>query len=553
MDYRAPVERMLFAMRHGAGAARLPHWDDAIAAQVLTEAARFIEAEIAPLDPVADATPARLVDGRVEVAPQFVEAYRRFCAAGWPGLAAPESYGGQGLPHVLAAAVSEMLSGACVTFQMILSLAQGAIRTLNAHGSEEQKARYLPRLASGEWLATMCLTEPQAGSDLGLVRTVAEPVADGSYRIHGGKIFISAGDQNMSENVLHLVLARTPGAPAGVKGLSLFFCPAVLPDGTRNRLSCVRLEEKMGMHGSPTCQMSFEGAHAEIVGHPGEGLALMFMMMNAERLDVGIQGAGLAEVAGQRSRGYAAERLQGRAQDDNGPVAINRHDDVRRMLLTQFALTEACRALLYRTDVELGLGHNPALVDFLTPVCKAFATDAGVESAHLAIQVHGGYGYLKEYRVEQILRDARITQIYEGTNGIQAMTLCDRMLRIAGGAPARAFVHETNDAISIATPAFAKDLGQALQHWERATGAILERQSGGAVAAVYLRLTGLIAAGAALSRLEAAADSAADPARVRAVGAFYRSGLLPECEHLARLVESGPDLAAVTPEVFDAN
>ncbi|HSF47772.1 MAG TPA: acyl-CoA dehydrogenase family protein, partial [Burkholderiales bacterium] len=392
IDYRAPVDSIAFAMRHGAGADRLPNWDDDIAQQVLAEAGRFIDAEIAPVDPIADATHAKLVDGRVQLPEAFVTAYQRFTEAGWPGLAGAEEYGGQALPHVLASAVSEMLSGACVTFQMILSLGQGAMRAIAANGSEVQQERYLTKLVSGEWLATMCLTEPQAGSDLGLTRTLAEPAGDGRYRLTGSKIFISGGDQNMTGNVVHLVLARTPNAPAGVKGLSLFLCPAVREDGQRNAVACVRLEEKMGMHSSPTCQMAFDGAEAEMLGIEGQGLTHMFVMMNAERIDVGIQGVGLAEVAGQRSRAYAAERRQGRAEDGSGPVAINRHADVRRMLLTQIALTEGCRALLYRTEVELELQRNAALVDFLTPVCKAFVTDSAVEAAQLAIQIHGGYG-----------------------------------------------------------------------------------------------------------------------------------------------------------------
>jgi alkylation response protein AidB-like acyl-CoA dehydrogenase len=547
IDYRAPVDSILFAMRHGAGAERLPHWDDEIAQQVLREAGRFIDAEIAPLDPVADAEHAVLVDGRVKVPPAFSSAYEKFCAAGWPGLAADEAFGGQGLPQVLAGGVSEMLSGACVTWQMILSLAQGAMRTIAANGDHAQKQCYLPKLVSGEWLATMCLTEPQAGSDLGRIRTTATPQADGSYRIDGGKIFISGGDQDMTENVVHLVLARTPDAPAGVKGLSLFIAPAVLPDGTRNRLACVRVEDKMGMHASPTCQMAFDGAWAERLGGEGEGLARMFVMMNAERLDVGLQGVGLAEVAGQRARAYAVERQQGR--DENGPCAIVRHADVQRMLLEQIALAEGCRALLYRTEVELELGQNLALVDFLTPVCKAFATDAAVQAAQLAIQIHGGYGYLKEYRVEQILRDARITPIYEGTNGIQAQTLADRLLKMKGGALAQAFADDLARAIVLATPATAAALTTAFAHWQTAAAALLPRLASGVAATAFMRLTGLLAVGGAWARLEDAADDSPNPARTRAAAAFYRDWLLADCGQLAERVVQGlelpPDIAAV--------
>jgi alkylation response protein AidB-like acyl-CoA dehydrogenase len=449
---------------------------------------------------------------------------------------------------VLASAVSEMLSGACVTFQMILSLGQGAMRAIAANGSRIQQERYLPKLVSGEWLATMCLTEPQAGSDLGLTRTMAEPVGDGRYRLTGSKIFISGGDQNMTDNIVHLVLARTPGAPAGVKGLSLFLCPAMRGEGQRNAVACVRLEEKMGMHSSPTCQMAFDGAEAEMLGTEGQGLAHMFVMMNAERIDVGIQGVGLAEVAGQRSRTYAAERRQGRAEGGSGTVSINRHADVRRMLLTQIALTEGCRALLYRTEVELELKRNAALVDFLTPVCKGFATDSAVESAQLAIQIHGGYGYLKEYRVEQILRDARITPIYEGTNGIQANTLADRVLRI--GASAEAFRGEIADAIAAAQTETKQALRDAMSAWERATEALLARPAAGAAATSYLRLSGLVAVAAAWARLETAAEHSPNPQRTRSAAAFHRDWLLPECAHLTQLVARNLDLSTAPDEVF---
>lgn len=550
IDYRAPVDAMLFALRHGAGADRLPHWDDDVAQDVLREAGRFIGAEIAPLDPLADASSAQLEAGRVRVADELVRAYHRFRDGGWPGLCAPEAYGGQALPHVLGAAVSEMLSGACVSFQMILSLAHGAMRTIAAVGSPAQREAYLPKLASGEWLATMCLTEPQAGSDLGLIRTLAEPTADGRYRLAGGKIFISGGDQNMTANVVHLVLARTPDAAPGVRGLSLFLCPAVLPDGRRNAVSCVRLEQKMGMHASPTCQMAFDGAQAELLGVEGQGLAHMFVMMNAERLDVGVQGVGLCEVAGQRAREYAAGRLQGRDADGRGPVPIQRHCDVRRMLLTQIALTEGCRALLYRTAVELELGERPALLDFLTPLCKAFATDSAVEVAQLAIQIHGGYGYLREYRVEQILRDARITQIYEGTNGIQAVTLADRVLRSRGGVAAKAFREDIDAAIAVATAPTARALDEARDLWDEATTALMQRQAAGAAATSYLRLCALIAVGAVWARLEVAAEAAPAPQRTRKAAAFYRDWLLTECSLLAQRVAAKVSFDGVPDEIF---
>jgi alkylation response protein AidB-like acyl-CoA dehydrogenase len=553
IDYRAPTAELLFAMVHGAGARRMTNWDDEIAGHVLQEAARFVEGEIAPLDPVADASHAVLSDARVHLPPALVAAYGNYRDAGWTTLSADEEYGGQGLPHVLGGALTEMLAGACVSLQMVMALGQAAARAIAVSGSTDQKARYLPRLIRGEWLATMCLTESQAGSDLSTTRTLAEPAGDGSYRIRGEKIFISGGDHDLTQNILHLVLARTPGAPAGVKGLSLFLCPARLDDGSRNAVSCLRLEEKMGMHASPTCQLAFDGARAELLGGEGRGLACMFVMMNTQRIETALQGVGLAEVAGQRARAYAAERLQGKAADGKGPVTINRHADVRRMLLRQIALTEGCRALVYRIQVELELGSNPALVDFLTPVCKAFASDSACEAADLAIQIHGGYGYLTEYRVEQILRDARITRIYEGTNGIQAITLVERLLRQADGAPAAAFITDVEQAISLAVPDMARDLEEALMHWnhaaEIAAGADGERKP---AADAFLRLTGLVALGAAWARMEMAADQAPLPARVRAAAQFTRRWLLPECAHLKDIVCSGWDPSEWPDAVFQA-
>ncbi len=535
IDYRAPQADFLFALRHGAEAARLPQWDEETAAEVIRQAARFIEGEVAPLDPLGDAATLQLVDGRVRMPPRFVAAYARFREAGWGALAAPESCGGQGLPQALDAVVSEMLAGACASFQMVLSLGRSALRAVESCGTPEQRARYLPRLASGEWLATMCLTEPQAGSDLGGVTTLATPLPEGGWRLTGSKIFISGGDQDMTQNILHLVLARTPDAPPGVKGLSLFLCPALLADGRRNAVACTRLEEKMGLHASPTCQMAFDGAEAELLGREGQGLAHMFVMMNAQRLDVAVQATGLAQVAGQRSRAYAAERRQGRGRDGR-PALLHAHADVRRMLLAQIAMTEGCRALVLRVCVELELGRDAALVDFLTPVCKAFATDCAVEAAQLAIQVHGGYGYLREYRVEQVLRDARIAQIYEGTNGIQANTLANRLLRAESAVDAfRRFVAAAIDCAGAAT---AQALLAALGHWNACAEILQGREAAGAAAAPFMRLTGLVAVGAAWARLEAAADASPNPARTRAAAAYCRDRMLPECAALAATVSA---------------
>jgi hypothetical protein len=551
IDYRPPLDDILFCLEHGAEAARLPGWDADLVADVLRQAAVTVEREISPLDAPGDAEGARLEGGRARLPQAFLRAYGVWREGGWPGISIDESYGGMGLPHVLYGAVSEMLSGACVSYQMILSLGQGAMRAIVQHGSEEQKARLLPKLASGEWLATMCLTEPQAGSDLGLVRTLATPHDDGSWRISGAKIFTSGGDHDLTDTIVHLVLARTPGAPEGTKGLALFLCPAVLPDGRRNGVSVVRLEDKMGMHASPTCQMAFEAAEAEIVGAPGEGLARMFTMMNAERLDVAVQGVGLADVAGQRARAYAAERLQGRSNGE-WPVALTRHADVQRMLLTQAALTLGCRAMTLRTAVDLELGTEPDLVAFMTPVCKAFATDAACQAADLGIQVHGGYGYLREYRAEQVFRDARITPIYEGTNGIQATTLTGRLLQANTGAAGCAFAADLARAAKRAEAGGCTDAAEAVRRlgeaWQRARGTIAG-PDGRAVA--FTRLSGLAALVAALARLEAGAAERQDrsPAadRARAAADFARGWLAPEAAALEEIVASGPNLPDLAP------
>ncbi|CAA7626748.1 Acyl-CoA dehydrogenase [Candidatus Terasakiella magnetica] len=552
IDYRTPLPDLMFALRHGAGAARLPHWDDETAGEILSHAARMVDEVIAPLDPVGDGAGARLEDGRVKMPPGFVAAYGQYAEGGWQGLAVPEDDGGQGQPHILASVLSEMLSGACITYQMVLSLAHGAMRTLAANGTKAQCAAWIPRLASGEVLATMCLTEPQAGSDLGLVRTTASPAQDGWWRISGSKIFISGGDQDLTGGrIMHLVLARTPGAPAGVKGLSLFLCPSHLADGSRNTVQVLRLEEKMGMHGSPTCQVAFDAAQAEIIGAPGEGLKRMFTMMNAERLDVAVQGVGLAEVALQRSLAYARDRKQGRVGAGEGPDPIVRHGDVRRMLLTQMALAMGCRAMVLRTLVDLELGDKPALIELMTPVCKAFATDAAQEAASLAIQIHGGYGFLREYRVEQIARDARITPIYEGTNGIQAATVAGRVIRLDNGAALTAFGAEIEDAITLASPAMAARLREALAALGRASAVMLTRKDLGLTATSYLRLVGLVALGGAWARLEAAADKAPNPARIHSVAAFVRDWMLPETTHLAGLCATQDRLAEMAEAVFD--
>ena len=432
--FRGPVEDILFSMRQVARADRLPDWDDDLAAEIVSHFASFAEARIAPLDALGDAQGCRLEDGRVRMPDGFAEVYSELASSGWQGLSLPETHGGQGQSHLLQAAISEIMTGANHSFQMICCLVPGAAGVLERFGTEEQQARFLPLLAEGRWVSTMALTEPGAGSDLSRIRCRALRDGDG-WTLTGEKIFISGGDQDISEGILHLVLARS--GDDGLKGLSLFACPSHV-DGARNAVSVTRIEEKMGLHAQPTCQLAFDGAQAELIGAEGGGLKAMFTMMNHARLDVALQGVAHAARAADIARRYAAERVQGR--DASGqPTTIDAHADVARMIETCDQLALGARALCHIVLVEDALGSNPAFVDFMTPVCKYFGTEAGVRAADLAIDVLGGYGYLREYGAEQNLRDARICKIYEGTNGIHARTTVTRGLSVGSGTGARSF------------------------------------------------------------------------------------------------------------------
>jgi 3-(methylthio)propanoyl-CoA dehydrogenase len=434
--FRAPTDDILFSLIHVAGAGRLADWDDDLAAEVIGEFAAFAEERIAPLNETGDVEGCRLENGRVRMPAGFADVFRELAGQGWQGLSVPEEYGGQGLGEAILAGVSEIFAGACHSLQMVASLAPGAVAPLLRFGAEAQRAALIPLLADGRWLSTMCLTEPGAGSDLSAIRTraVRDDRNGSGWRIEGEKIFISGGDQDMSEGVLHLVLARTGPADAGVRGLSLFACPSHLPDGARNAVSVIRVEEKLGLHASPTCHLAFDGAAAELVGEEGGGLRAMFEMMNHARLDVALQGAAHAARAADLARAYAAQRRQGRGPD--GPVTIDRHADVARMINEADALALGARALAHIALVAQEFGEEPDFVEFMTPLAKYFGSDAGVRAADLAIQVMGGYGYLREYRAEQNWRDARICSIYEGANGIHARTLATRGLELNGGAGA---------------------------------------------------------------------------------------------------------------------
>ena len=575
MSYRAPVADMAFTMRHVAGFDRAVAEglygdltaDDAVA--VLEEAARFAGEVIAPLNQPGDRHGTPLSDGRVTMPPGFKEAYAAWWRAGWNGLAGPESHGGQGLPLLLNAACVEMWNAASMAFALNPLLTAGGIEALLKHGSDELKSLYLEKVVSGEWTATMNLTEPQAGSDLAALRTRAVPAGDGTYRITGTKIYITYGEHDLTDNIVHLVLARLPDAPAGTRGISLFLVPKVLPDGSLNDLRCAGVEHKLGIHASPTCTMAYGdggGATGWLVGEENRGLACMFTMMNAARLAVGLQGVAIAERAYQGALAYARERRQGRAgAEASSPIVA--HPDVQRMLLTMKAYAGAARSICYMTAAALDRAHRAPdeaarraaheEASLLTPVAKAFSTDIGVEVASLGVQVHGGMGFVEETGAAQHLRDARIAPIYEGTNGIQAIDLVTRKLPLSGGATVRARIgamravvdrvaRQGSDAFGLTAPR----LREAVDRLDRATSHLLKATNRPdevlAGATPYLRLFGLAQGGAALAQAGLAAEAAAKagdadpahPARV-ALARFFAENLSPAAGGLADSVTAG--------------
>ena len=424
--------------------------DGGLAAQVLDEAAKFVDTAVAPLQRTGDEVGCRFDAGTVTTPPGFRDAYQAFWQGGWPALACAPEHGGQGLPAVLECVLYEWLAGANHGWTMAPGLLHGAYECIKHHASDALKAQYLEKVATGEWLATMCLTEAHAGSDLGMVRTRGVPQPDGSARVNGSKIFISGGEHDLTDNIVHLVLARLPDAPAGPKGLSLFLVPKVLPNaerpdglGTRNAVVCERIEEKMGLHGSPTCVMRFDDATGWLVGEPNKGLAAMFVMMNAARLHVGLQGIGLLEAAWQKASAYAAERRQMRAPGAKDTSLIQDHPAIRRILHTQRAWIDGGRVLAYHTALQLDVAkHHPDAAEraaaqrwcaLVTPVLKAALTDQGFHGASACLQVFGGHGYVGEWGIEQIVRDVRVAMIYEGTNEIQAIDLLVRKVLADGG------------------------------------------------------------------------------------------------------------------------
>jgi alkylation response protein AidB-like acyl-CoA dehydrogenase len=580
MAYHAPTADMAFTLKYGAGLADAIEQglygdlglDDVDA--VLTEAGRFADEVIAPLNRVGDTHGATITDGAVVTAPGWKQAYQAWAGGGWNALVASPDFGGQGLPQALNAACVEMWNAGSMAFAVGPLVGMSAIDAFTAHGSEDLKRAYLPRLISGEWIATMQLTEPQAGSDVGALRTRAERAGDGTYRITGQKIFITYGEHDLTDNIIHFVLARLPDAPPGTRGISLFLVPKFLLNadgapGKRNDLRAHSIEHKLGIHGSPTCTMVFGdhgGATGYLVGEEHAGMACMFTMMNRARLGVALQGVGVAECATQQAIAYAHERKQGRVAgmkpSDSAPIFD--HPDIKRMLITMRAQTRAARVISYMTAVALDRAERAAdaaerqaahaRASLLTPVAKAFSTDIGIEVASLNVQVHGGMGFIEETGAAQLYRDARIAAIYEGTNGIQAIDLVMRKLPLSGGAAVEAFIAELSrivDGVAATNdPAlgFAGNrLAEAVASLRRTTQWLQAGLSNNVNAALagatpYLRLFGITAGGCLLAKeaLIALRQSAGAPARL-ALARFYAENFAVQAPALERSIVEGAD------------
>jgi len=558
MSYSAPVAQILHTLRTAgriddlAATGAFPNFDSDLLEPILDEANKLARDVLAPLNPIGHKTGAKLTDAGVVAAPGLIDAYAQFRDGGWMSLAFPEAHGGQGLPRVLALAVMEMIHGANMAFGLCPLLSFGAIEALIAHGSPEQQAMYLPNLVSGTWTGAMNLTEPQAGSDVGALKTRAEPKGDGSFAITGQKIFITWGDHDVAENIIHLVLARLPDAPAGSRGISLFLAPKYLLDangrpGTRNTLQCIGLEHKMGIHASPTCVMEFAGATGWLIGEPNKGLAAMFTMMNSARLNVGLEGVAVAEAALQAGLAYAQDRKQGSAPGVEGSAAIIRHPDIRRTLGQMAAAVQASRAICYACAAAADLAeHSPDTLtrdaaklreDLLTPLAKAWSTDRAIEVTNSGVQIHGGMGFMSETSAAQYYLDARITPIYEGTNGIQAMDLVGRKLSMNNGAAMtamladiRATAREARTTNDPALVQIAARLDEAAQALDDATQWMLgamksDRQTALAGATAYLRLAGDVVGGHFLT-LGVLAASAPERDRALALARFFAEDTL---------------------------
>ncbi|MCJ2025735.1 acyl-CoA dehydrogenase C-terminal domain-containing protein [Methylobacterium sp. J-067] len=592
-QYRAPVDDTLFLLNDVLGLqgrSNLAGFADAtpdVVEAVLREGGKLADEILAPVNQAGDREGCtRHPDGRVTTPTGFKAAYDAYAGGGWMGLSVPEAFGGQGLPQVINTAIQDFASGANLALSMYPGLTQGAVAALLVHGSEEQKARYLPKMVEGAWTGTMNLTEPHCGTDLGLLRTKAAPQGDGSYAITGTKIFISAGEHDLSENIVHLVLARIEGAPAGTKGISLFLVPKVLVNedgslGARNDVSCGSIEHKMGIHGNSTCVMNYDGATGWLVGEANRGLNAMFVMMNEARLAVGVQGLGQSEAAYQSAVAYAKDRLQGRAltgakapERAADPIIV--HPDIRRTLMQIRAFNEAARALVLWTALQGDVLHRAEdakerqtaddLMGLMTPVVKGVLTDRGFANAVEAQQVFGGHGYVEEWGMSQFVRDARIAMIYEGANGIQAMDLIGRKLPKDGGRAMMAFLGEVQAFLKESgedEAAFAKPLQAALGDLQQATMWLMQNAMGnpdnaGAGATDYMHLLGLVALGymwcriarAALARKAEGGDTARWESKL-VTGRFFMERSLPETAlRLARIRAGAGTTMALAAEAF---
>ncbi|MBC8130708.1 MAG: acyl-CoA dehydrogenase C-terminal domain-containing protein [Rhizobiaceae bacterium] len=595
--YQAPVADTLFILNDVLGFERynnLPGFSDAtpdIVEAILGEAGRVASEVFHPLNQVGDREGCtRHADGSVTTPAGFAAAYATFREGGWGGLSADPEYGGQGLPHTLSAAVNEFISSSNMSFAMYPGLTAGAIAAISLHGDETQKRTYLPNMIDGIWTGTMNLTEPHCGTDLGLLRSKAAPQADGSYKISGQKIFISAGEHDLSENIIHLVLARVEGSPEGVKGISLFIVPKFVLDesgkpGTRNGVSCGSIEEKMGIHGNATCVMNYDEATGYLIGEKDKGLRAMFTMMNEARLGVGIQGLAISEIAYQNAVVYAKDRIQGRSLSgakapDKKADPIIVHPDIRRILLTIRSINEAGRALVLWTALKGDLSHvaddekeRQAADDWMglmTPIIKGVLTDKGFDNAVMAQQVYGGHGYVAEWGMEQFVRDARIAQIYEGANGIQALDLVGRKLALNGGRAVQAFFaevgafceeHRNDEKMAPFTKGIhkgSKDLQQATMWLMQ--NAMMKPDNAGAASTDYMHMFGLVALGymwgrmakVAQEKIAAGANGHTEFLEAKLVTArFFMERVMPEtAAHLARIETGSDTMMAMSADAF---